>query len=65
MTQNDEIVIQVWDRSKLKKNTFMGEVIVKGSDIINGEKTIQLRPRRGFPDEVAGQIVLRFQARPY
>lgn len=63
--QADELVVQIWHRSKLKKNSFLGEAIISGTDIVLGEKTFQLKPRRGFPDQVAGNVTLRFTAKQY
>jgi len=59
--ENDEIIIQVYDRDKFTKDQFMGEVRLNKSDFVdNNEGWYALQSRMYKYDRVHGDIYLKF-----
>jgi len=59
--EQDEIVLDVFDKELLKKDEFMGEVRLRKDDFVNGhDGWYQLQSRSHRYDRVHGELFLRF-----
>eukprot|EP01125_Pyxidicula_operculata_P009116 TRINITY_DN301_c0_g1_i1.p1 TRINITY_DN301_c0_g1~~TRINITY_DN301_c0_g1_i1.p1 ORF type:complete len:781 (-),score=266.22 TRINITY_DN301_c0_g1_i1:73-2415(-) len=59
--EHEEIHAQVWDKSTLKSDEFMGEIVLTAKDFQNGaEVWYQLQGREFRRDVVHGDLLLRF-----
>lgn len=62
--RNDKIYITVMDSDMIKKDDFMGQVVLGWDDFsVQKESWFTLRPRSGTHDRVAGEIQIGFK--PY
>eukprot|EP01102_Stenamoeba_stenopodia_P022971 TRINITY_DN976_c0_g1_i7.p1 TRINITY_DN976_c0_g1~~TRINITY_DN976_c0_g1_i7.p1 ORF type:complete len:190 (+),score=40.31 TRINITY_DN976_c0_g1_i7:322-891(+) len=60
--RNDKIYISVMDSDRLKKDDFMGQIVLGWDDFsMAKEQWFTLRPRSGTHDRVAGEIQVGFK----
>jgi len=59
---NDELVISVFDRDHFSKDEFIGQVVLRRKDLVDGlRRWFPLQSRPGINDKVRGEIFLHMR----
>jgi hypothetical protein len=45
----------------LSNHIFMGEVTLKATELVHGQRWYRLQPRQGHRDNVAGEVLVNIQ----
>lgn len=59
---NDELSISVFDRDRFSKDDFLGQVVLRRKDLVDGTRRwFPLQARPGVGDRVRGELFLQFR----